>query len=410
VFLVAITGTETRTVNGLVTVVFWACALALLHTFVLYPLSLVLASFWTDDRSADGSGRTPSVALAVAAYNEREVIERKLENSLALEYPDGKLRIVVVDDGSTDGTDAVVRSYADRGVELLRVEGRVGKTACQNELVEAVDEEVVVFSDADSMYDPDAISRLVERFEPGVGCVVGNLEHREDGLVAGEHVYWRFEQLLKRLEGRVSTAVTGTGAIYAVRRSSYDPLPADAISDFALPLAILADGERVAYAPDAVARERMSGDVEDELRRRLRIATRIWRTGLRRRELFNPVRRPLVAYQLLSHRGLLALAPLSFAGLFVATLASVAANGGPFAHGLLAFKGSFGLLAGVGAVAHTTGRPLPPALEVPYYLTRSGVGMLRGLVNLRDGDGYTTWETLEREPSNAEGPESRSDD
>lgn len=398
--------------TGLVTVVFWVCILVLVHVFVVYPLSLFFAALWTDDCLTANDEETPTVALAIAAYNEREVIEQKLENSFALEYPDEKIRIIVVDDGSTDGTDEIVRSYAGRGVELLRVEGRVGKTACQNELVATIDEEIVVFSDADSMYEPDAISRLIERFEPGVGCVVGNLKYHEEGRIAGEYVYWRFEQFLKRLETQVSTTVTGTGAIYAVRRPSYVSLPADEISDFALPLAILERDERVAYAPGAVAWERMSGDVYLELQRRLRIATRIWRTGIRRRALFNPTRRPLVAYQLLSHRGLLALAPLATLGLFAATLTLAATDGGVFVHGLLAFKGSFGLLAGVGAVAHTAGRQLPSVFGIPYYLTLSGIGLLRGISNIRHENAYTTWETLERsdEGIQYEHSEFRSDD
>lgn len=379
---------------GPVKLLFWACMLVLVYTFIGYPLSLWLAGFGTDDRPDGTYEGTPSVALAISAYNEREIIEQKLENSLELDYPDEKLRIVVLDDGSTDGTDDIVRS-SDR-VELFRVEGRVGKTVCQNEFVAAADEDVVVFSDADSMYEPDSVSRLVEGFEPGVGCVVGNLRYHEDGRIAGENVYWRFEQCIKRLEARLSTTVTGTGAIYAVRQSSYVPLPADAVSDFALPLAVLDHGERVAYAPDAVAWERMSGDIDVALARRLRIATRVWRTGLRRRALCNPIRRPLVAYQLLSHRVMQAVAPLAVGGLLAATLELVATGGGLLSHGLLVFWGGVGLLAGVGAVAHRAGRQLPSTVEVPYYLTRAGIGLLRGLSALRHDGAYTTWETVER--------------
>jgi len=395
-------------VLGVVTAVFWACLLLLVHAFVGYPLSLWLAGLRADDHTAGTGERTPTVALAIAAYNEREVIEQKLENSLALDYPEELLRIVVVDDGSTDGTDELVRSYDDR-VELFRVEGRVGKTACQNEFVAAAEEDIVVFSDADSMYDADAISRLVERFEPGVGCVVGDLRYRPEGRVAGEHVYWRFEQLIKRLEARLSTTVTGTGAIYAVRRSSYVPLPADAVSDFALPLAVLENGERVAYAPDAVARERMSGDIGQELQRRLRIAARVWRTGLRRRGLCYPTHRPLVAYQLLSHRVVQAATPVAVCGLLAAS-AVLAVDGGVFAAGLLALLCGVGLFAGVGAVTHRAGREPPSVVGVPYYITRAGVGLVRGLVSLREDDAYTTWETVERAEEGTPGEYSRTDD
>jgi len=392
-------------ISRTVTALFWLCVLAVLHPYVVYPCTLWLAGLVTGEQSGTDARGTPSVALAIAAYNEREVIERKLQNSFALEYPDEKLHIAVLDDGSTDGTDDIVRSYADRGVELYRVEGRVGKTACQNAFVADAEADVVVFSDADSMYDADAVRRLVDRFEPGVGCVVGDLRHRSADRIVGECVYWRFEQWLKRLESRVSTTVTGTGAIYGVRRSSYVPLPADAVSDFALPLAILERGERVAYAPGAVARERMSGDLGLALDRRLRIAARVWRTGLRRRALCSPLGRPLVAYQLLSHRVLQAAAPLAVCGLLVTSAVLVATDGGVVPVAVLALLSGVGVLAGVGAILHGAGRALPSVVGVPYYLARAGVDLFRGLSTLRRDGAYTTWETVDRaEPGHGESP------
>jgi cellulose synthase/poly-beta-1,6-N-acetylglucosamine synthase-like glycosyltransferase len=376
---------------------FWVSLLALIHAYVLYPLSLSVVPVQTDSQSrSDGSEkRRPTVTVAIVAYNECEVIKAKIENSLALEYPRERLRIVVVSDGSTDGTDAIVRSYADRGIDLFRVEGRVGKTACQNRIVAAVDSDIVVFSDAHSLYEPAAIHALVDGFGSNIGCVVGDLRHVEEGIVHGEHLYWRYEQLVKRLESRVSTLVTGTGPIYAVQRSSYVPLPSEAISDFAEPLAIVERGEQVRYVPEAVAWERMSGSVSTELRRRVRIATRVWHTGTRQKRLLNPFSRPGVAYQLFSHRGLLGLTPLLLLTLVASTVALAVGEGGIYSVAL-GFQLSVYSLAFFGALTNWLGLPTPSSIAVLYYLVFANIGLLVGFTNYLCGKNVVTWETLGR--------------
>ena len=152
---------------------------ALAHTYFLYPITLQLWTRFVSYRGAAPSEDRPSVALIIAAYNEEEVIAEKIENSLQLEYPEDELDIVVFSDASDDRTDEIVEEYEDQGVSLVRIEGRVGKTECQNRVADLVDEDILVFSDANSMYEPDAISELVSRFVPEVGCVVGELRYRE---------------------------------------------------------------------------------------------------------------------------------------------------------------------------------------------------------------------------------------
>lgn len=377
--------------------VFVVSLVGLFHAYVFYPLSLAVVPTRAEQQShADGGEDVlPTVTVAIAAYNEQGVLEAKLENTLALDYPRDRLQIVVVSDGSTDGTDAIVRSYAD-DVDLFRVEGRVGKTACQNRLVGAVDSEIVVFSDANSFYEPNAIRALVEAFEPGVGCVVGDLRHVETNRVSGEHLYWRYEQFVKRLESRVSTVVTGTGAIYAVRRTSYVPLPAETISDFAEPLALIDRGERVSYTSAAVAWERMSGSVSAELRRRIRIATRVWRTGLRWKHLFNPVSRPIIAYQLLSHRGLLGVTPLLVFGLMTSTAVLAVAQGGLFYDGVLWLLLSLCSLAVIGELARRLDMWTPTIVSISHYLLFAILGVVIGLAKYLHGGTVVTWETLDR--------------
>lgn len=373
---------------------FWVAILALLQTFVLYPVELfVVNAVWPEDDEEETKAR-PSVTLVIAAYNEEEIIADKIGNSLELDYPKEKLDMVVFSDASSDHTDEIVREYEDEGVELMRIEGRVGKTACQNRVVESLSTDVIIFSDANSMYDPAAIERLVEGFEEGVGCVVGELRYEGCG-VEGERLYWRYERLLKCLESTFNTLVTGNGAIYAVRRSSYVPLPDDAISDFAEPLAIIKNGERVTYASDAVAYEYTEESVTSELDRRVRIVSRSWNTLEDNIALLNPLRYPIFSFQLLSHKVLRWLAPFWLAAALFTNV--VLATTGSLVYVLL-LAGQLGcyVLAAGGAVLNRTNRHVPMVFHAPYYFVASNYGMLLGLLAFVRNGAVVTWETTDR--------------
>lgn len=337
----------------------------------------------------------PTVTLIIAAYNEEGVIAEKIENSLQLEYPDEKLEIVVFSDASSDRTDDIVRSYADRGVELERIEGRVGKTACQNQVAEMADTDLLVFSDANCMYESDAIKRLVARFDNDVGCVVGELRHtRTENDVEGESLYWRYTRLVKRLETKLGSVVKGNGAIYAVRRADYVPLPADAMSDFAEPLAIRKRGRMVKYASDAVAREQTAGTVEAERDRKTRIATRSWHTVSQHLELFNPSKYGWYSLKLFtdtilwwSTPFLFVLAFLSATALFVSTMNPV------FGVVLLGHV----LLVLFGALGYYLDRrraSVPFLFHVPYYFLVGNYSLLVGTWNFLRGHNIVTWETM----------------
>ncbi|HKQ97201.1 MAG TPA: glycosyltransferase, partial [Candidatus Polarisedimenticolia bacterium] len=179
--------------------------LVLLQAYVGYPLSLLLAARLSGrrrDAVTDGTGEAgapalPPVTLVISAYNEERCLRAKLENSLALDYPRDRLRIVVVSDGSTDATDGIARAHRARGVELVALAGRRGKVACLNEVIPTLTSELVVMSDANSMYEPDALRRLVRHFaERRIGCVCGRLAYANPGRQAAgesERVYWGYE-------------------------------------------------------------------------------------------------------------------------------------------------------------------------------------------------------------------------
>ncbi len=374
-----------------------AASLLVAHSYFLYPavLSVLVAAGWGTEPTR--SGELPTVSLVVAAYNEEEVIAEKIENSLELDYPDDRLEIVVFSDASTDATDEIVRSYEDRGVSLLRIEGRVGKTECQNRAVAATDGEVIVFSDANSMYEPDAIRKLVAGFGEGVGCVAGELQYRDESEVEGESVYWRYESRIKELESAFHSTVTGNGSIYAVRRSAYVPLPADAISDFAEPLAIVTEGGRIAYEPDAVAWEDTGTSVGEELGRRSRIVTRSWHTVASYAHLLNPLSYPTFAVQLWSHKVLRWLTPVFLAAILVSTAGLVAVSPSPLYVVVLGAQLVCYGLAAAGAVIDRMGRETPTVVHVPYYFLVANYGMARGLANFLRGRNIVTWETVSRD-------------
>lgn len=372
-------------------------SLLVAHSYFLYPLvlsALVTAGLGDDPGP---TGDLPSVALVIAAYNEEGVIGEKIENSLELDYPDDRLEIVVFSDASTDGTDEIVRSYADRGVSLLRIEGRVGKTECQNRAVEVTDGEVIVFSDANSMYEPDAIRRLVAGFDEGVGCVAGELQYRDSSEVEGESIYWRYESKIKQLESAFHSTVTGNGSIYAVHRSSYVPLPEDAISDFAEPLAIVDEGGRIKYEPDAVAWEDTGTSVGEELGRRSRIVTRSWHTVASYGHLLNPLAYPIFSFQLWSHKVLRWLTPVFLAAILVSTVGLAVTSASPLVLVVLGAQLICYGLAGTGAVLDRTGRETPTVVHIPYYFLVANYGMARGLANFLRGRNIVTWETVSRD-------------
>jgi len=376
---------------------YWFIIFLLIHIYALYPVSLIVLSLAIDKdkKSRWGTDELPSVSLIIAAYNEEEVIAEKIENALSCDYPDEKFEIIVFSDASSDDTDQIVRSYENQGVRLERIEGRVGKTACQNEVVKQVNSDIIVFSDADSMYESSAVRRLVERFGPDTGCVVGELCYDRYNVDA-ESAYRKFEKLIKRYEPQVSSIVGGNGAIYAVERSSYVPLPPDQISDFAEPLAIVRNGKRAEYTPEARAWENTGKTVGAEMSRRIRIATRSWHTLLNYTSLFNPVRYPLFSFQLISHTVLRWLSPvLLFAALILNVVIALFANN--IIYKILLFsQGVFYIAAAIGGFLMRFDKPVPKYFYVPYYFVVLNYSLTVALWNVIHSRNIITWETESR--------------
>jgi cellulose synthase/poly-beta-1,6-N-acetylglucosamine synthase-like glycosyltransferase len=264
------------------------------YVYAGYPALLWLIVRLRGARPIHRADISPRVSLVISAFNEAHVIRQKLDNALALRYPRERLEIVVVSDASDDGTDEIVQEYEPRGVRLFRQPERGGKTRGLNAVLPTLSGEIVVFSDANAMYRPDALAMLVRNFaDPEVGCVTGEAQYTAgDGAAAdrGERVYWDYEIQIKRLETAVGSMVGGDGAIYAIRHSLWRPLPENAINDFLNPLQIVAEGWRGVYEPQAVCFEETAGAARSEYKRRVRIVSRSWRAVFQARQALNPLR------------------------------------------------------------------------------------------------------------------------
>ena len=278
----------------------------LAYVYVGYPLLLRLFVWLRGARVVRHGDITPTISLVISAYNEAAVIRAKVENALALDYPSELLEIAVVSDASSDQTDAIVAEYAGRGVRLIRQAERRGKTAGLNRAVPLLRGDVVVFSDANALYEPDALRKLARNFaDPDVGCVTGEARYLPGGQAAadvGERAYWGYEKHVKRLETALGSMVGGDGAIYAIRKPLWRELPEDMINDFLNPLQIVEAGWRVVYEPEAVCHEATAGSMRSEYRRRIRIVSRSWRAVFHAREVLNPRRVGLFAWCVVSHK------------------------------------------------------------------------------------------------------------
>ena len=376
----------------------FAVATALVfYTYVGYPLLLWLLTCWKSWPQYPEPDSWPSVTFLISAYNEGEVLRQKLENALELDYP-GKRQIIVVSDCSDDGTDQIAREFADRQIVLERLEQRSGKTVGQNAGVRRADGEILVFSDANSLYDSQALRNLVLPFgDPAIGCVCGELRYLnpdDGGAGHGEGLYWRYEQFLKRRESLIGSLVGANGSIYAVRRHLFEELGARIISDFVMPIRVRRKGARVVYAPDAIAREFSAKSFIDELRRRTRIVARslygLW-TDL---GALNVLIYGIFSIQLVSHKLIRWLVP---AFLIAALISSgLLARQEEVVYGVLfAAQLAFYGLAILGALAPTWFGRLG-LFYVPAYFCSINLGALLGLLSFLIGRRYTMWKTVKR--------------
>ena len=287
------------------TILFFGSLLTIFYIYIGYPMVVTFFASIFKRRVMAGVYH-PTVTILIAAYNEERSIRSTLENKLALNYPNDKFEVLVVSDGSTDRTDEIVREYAARGVRLIRQEPRQGKTSGLNRAVPEAHGEVLVFSDANSIYEPGALTKLVESFsDPTVGYVTGKMiYHNPDGSGIGDgcSAYMKYENFLRKMETDIGSIVGVDGGIDAVRRKLYQPMNPDQLPDFVLPLKVVDQGYRVVYEPEAVLVEPSLQTSEDEYRMRVRVSLRALWALKDMRHLLSFRKFRIFAWQLWSHK------------------------------------------------------------------------------------------------------------
>ncbi|MGH7491469.1 MAG: glycosyltransferase family 2 protein [bacterium] len=288
-------------------IIFWLCSFLVVYTNILYPVLLFGLSFFKSRPRKMDQSHLPTVSMLIAAHNEQEIIAEKIENCIGLDYPRDKLEIIIGSDASTDRTDEIVREHGHACVRLVSFAERRGKASVLNDLAGLARGEVLIFSDANSIYRQDAILRLVPHFaDQQVGGVCGQLVLlNQNGYyeAEGERFYWNYENELKRLEGKIKTVLGANGAIYAIRRELFKSLPKDKVvtDDFLIPLNIVQHGFDVVYDAEAVVYEYAAPTLKLEFQRKVRIGAANF-NGIREiLPLLNPAR-GFVAFGLWSHK------------------------------------------------------------------------------------------------------------
>jgi cellulose synthase/poly-beta-1,6-N-acetylglucosamine synthase-like glycosyltransferase len=375
-------------------ILFWLAAAIIAYTYFLFPAIVFLRGrLWPNPYK---SGEiTPEVSMIIAAHNEEESIGAKLDNALSLDYPAEQLRIIVASDGSVDGTNAIARDYSESGVELLELP-RVGKAKALNTAVKSASGEILVFSDANSIYAADALRALVRPFaDPEVGGVAGHerfLSKSGNELAgAGEKDYWRLDRRLKILESSGGNAISAAGAIYAIRRKLFKPVIEGVTDDFYTSTGVIKQGFRLIYTPDAVAFESVESSKGEEFDRKVRVITRGWQSVLSRRALLNPFRYGFYSLQLFSHKVLRRLVVIP---LLVLLLVSpiVWLQGAIYNIAVLGQLVFYGLAALALPLEGTSVGRLK-VFRIPFYFCMVNIASLIAAFNVARGRQIKVWET-----------------
>ena len=377
-------------------VIFWVSIALVVYVYAGYPLLAKFLGAVTNRRVKTAPPGTwqPSVTVAIAAFNEAAHIEATVRNKLDSDYPADRLQVVVVSDGSDDGTDAMVQGIDDPRVRLVRQEPRAGKTAGLNLILPEIDTEVVVFSDANSLYGTDTISHLVAPLaDPEVGYVTGRMVYRApDGSLTGEgcSAYMVYENKLREWETQLGSIVGVDGGVDALRRELWTPMRPDQLPDFVEPLTVREQGFRVVYEPRALLYEDALAAADDEFRMRVRVSLRAFHALKDKAALLNPLRFGLFAWQLWSHKVLRYLAFLGLIGAFLANLVLSWQEGAIWS---LALVGQvlFYATAQYGALMNRYRQTPPRLVGLATYLCVLNLASALAFRQFLQGKTQTTW-------------------
>ncbi len=381
--------------------IFWIGAILVVYTYVGYGLIIyILSKFKGKHKLPDyqADNELPQVTLMIAAYNEERFISSKITNSLSLDYPPDKLKVWIVADGSTDKTVEIAQAYTT--IKVLHQPARMGKIHAVNRVMKLIETPIVIFSDANTTLNHDAIKKIVRHFQDtNVGGVAGEkriVVNKEDNASgSGEGLYWKYESFLKTLDSQVTTAIGAAGELFALRSELYhETAPDTIIEDFVTSMKIVANGYRFVYEPDAYALETASASIKDEWKRKVRISGGGIQAILRLPELLNPFRFGLVSWQYVSHRVLRwTLAPLALPLILISNI--LLFNQSIFYQ--ITFYGQlFFYAVGLGGYFLRDKKIAIKGFFVPYYFLMMNLSVFAGIARLLRKQQSVIWEKSER--------------
>lgn len=391
--------------------IFWLSIIWIVYVYAGYFLILMFLAAFKKNAVAKDDGYLPKVSLIIAAHNEEDVIRGKILESLSLDYPKEKFEIIVASDASTDRTDKITRNFAERGVKLVRQKKRRGKTAVQNLAASKASGEILIFSDATTIYKGGVIRNLVKHFSnPKVGCVGGE-EHfinnvyrsslivdskekknpAQNDIVHEASFFWKYEKLLREKESEFNTMIGVSGCVFAIRKELYEPLEDSLIEDFALPLKVASKGYRVVCEREAIAYERAAVNTKAELSRKTRIVTGGINVLWKMKYLLNPVKYPLLSFQLMSHKVARWCAPIFMFSLFASNMMLMSSSIFFFMTGVLQI--AFYVLAITGHfikhLAHA-----PKVIKMIYHFCIMNLAAIWGIFRFLRGNRKVIWQPV----------------
>ena len=384
-------------------IIFWILAAIIFYTYigygiVLFVLIKIKRLFIRKTISTLSEDYLPEITLLVAAYNEQDYVQKKVENSRSLVYPTGKLHMIWVTDGSSDQTPDLLRQYGD--VEVLHRPERAGKIAAMNRAIHFVKTPIVVFSDANTMLGKDSMMKIAQMFaDPGVGCVSGEKRifnaEEEAASAAGEGLYWKYESALKRWDAELFSAVGAAGELFAIRTNLFNEVEPDTLlDDFIISLRVAMQGYKIDYDPDAYAIETASANVKEELKRKIRIAAGGIQSVVRLYPLLNIFRYGLLSFQYISHRVLRwTITPLCLLAILIVN-AVLATQSGLFLF-ILALQVLFYIFALIGWMLED--RKLKVKIFfIPYYFFIMNYAVYMGFARYLKKSQSVNWERAKR--------------
>ena len=388
-------------------ILFWLCLAIVFYTYIGYGLLLYilvrlkrLLGLSRPEPVLPDDDQLPDVTLMICAYNEEDIVHEKMANIRQLDYPKEKFCVMWVTDGSSDGSNDLLRQYPE--VTLVYSPERRGKAAAMQHGLKENKASIVVFTDANTMLNANAIREIVRQFmKPDVSCVSGEkrVAARIDGQVAaeGEGLYWKYESTLKRWDSELYSAMGAAGELFAVRMADYREAPSNALlDDFMMSMLIVKDGHRIAYTSEAYAMEYGSADMHEESKRKRRIAAGGLQSIWWLRQLMNPLRYPVVSFLFVSHRVLRwSITPFAMLALIPLNLALIVLGGGTVYTVIGVLQLLFYTATLVGWWQARSGRK-SKLFYVPYYFMFMNVNVFRGIGYLRTHRFSGTWEKARR--------------